>query len=465
MESGAGKKRLICILMAVLILMGGIAAAYIWGIRGEEPSEPSEPTTAVPTTTEPPTTATETVPTEPETTGPQPIVETTRATITVTGDIIAHEGVTKAGFDGTDYNYDSYYAYIKDYVSRADLAVANLETTLAGTENGREYSSYPRFNGPDAMVDALKNAGFDLLLTANNHSNDTGLLGLTRTQEVIADRGLLNLGTTRNAEDPDYRVLEVNGIRVGMVCYTYGKIDDETGQKSVNGLKIRTEMTENINVFAYDKLDRFYEEMEQYIAAMKEEGAEAIVLLIHWGNEYKTKQNSYQKTIAQKMCDLGVDVIAGGHPHVIQPVELLSGSEDPDHKTLCVYSVGNALSNQRAAYMKLKTGHTEDGMLFSFTFVKYSNGQVFLDSAEIVPTWVFVRDGNGTRSFDILPLDRQVADWQAAFGIGEATLEEAQASYERTIAIIGSGMEKAEAWFEQSRAQREEAFGDVESGR
>ena len=381
---------------------------------------------------------------------PPAIIETARARITVTGDVMMHIPVINSGFDGTSYNYDGIFAHITDYVSGADLAVANLETTLAGTENGDPYSGFPRFNCPDALADALKNAGFDLLLTANNHSNDTGAYGMNRTLEVLADRGLLSLGTTREAEDPDYLVQEINGIRVGMVCYTYGEIDGD--KKSVNGLPVSSAMTENINVFDYNRLDRFYAEMEAHIAGMQADGAEAIVLFIHWGNEYKTQQGNYQMTIAQKMCDLGVDVIVGGHPHVVQGVEVLASTEDPAHQTVCVYSLGNALSNQRATNMDLATGHTEDGMLFSFTFVKYSSGEVFLDSAEILPTWVCMNGRSGGRTYKILPLDREIGDWQTAFGIGDSDFGSARASYDRTMALVGAGMENVALYLEEIQA-------------
>ena len=151
------------------------------------------------------------------------------------------------------------------------------------------------------------------------------------------------------------------------------------------------------------------------------------------------------------MCDLGVDVIIGGHPHVIQPVEMLTSTEDPSHQTFCVYSTGNALSNQRAANMRLDTGHTEDGMLASVTFVKYSNGIVALESAEILPTWLNIYDG----SYEILPLDKNLSDWKSAFGISDWYYDMACASYDRTMELIGEGMENAASILEGNKRSRE----------
>lgn len=397
------------------------------------------------------------------TTEPTGVVETGRATVTVTGDLLIHKPIITACADGTGHDFTEVFRYIADYVSRADLSVANLETTLAGTDNGYEYSGYPNFNCPDAIVDAAKAAGFDMLLTANNHSYDTDSVGFLRTQQVIRDKGLQNLGTTMSDEETPYIIKDVGGIRLGLICYTYGEIDEATGQPAVNAFTLSQELANNINVFAYDKLDRFYGEMEQRIGDMKAEGAEAIVLFIHWGAEYQTHTTSSQPVIAQKMCDLGVDVIMGGHPHVVQPVQVLTSNSDPDRKTLCVYSLGNAMSNQRSNNMDLKTGHTEDGMLFTFTFVKYSNGLVALESAELLPTWVCIRSSDTVFDYNILPLDKAVTDWKSALSIGDGNLAEAEGSWQRTRDLTGEGMEAVEAWLESEREARQEAFAAAEN--
>ncbi len=431
-------------LVAVVAVLAVAVCVTAFLMRGHSHSTPASTPTVTTTTTK-----------------AQPVTESSRAEILVTGDLLMHMPVINSGRSGSDYCFDGIFSYIKGRVSSADFAVANLETTLAGTENGRTYTGYPRFNCPDAITDAVKNAGFDMLLTANNHCNDTGAGGFTRTQDVVKNSGLLHLGTKLNATDPDYTVQEINGIKVGMVCYTYGTINDTTGQKAVNGLSVSKTLTDNINVFDYNKLDRFYGEMETLIATMRGEGAEAIVLFIHWGNEYQTKHNSAQETIAQAMCDLGVDVIAGGHPHVVQDVALLSGSTNPEHKTLCAYSLGNAVSNQRSTNMNLSTGHTEDGALFSFTFVKYTNGEVHLEDAEFLPTWVYIRRGSASKSYDILPLDVKVTDWKTAYNLGDTTYNQAQASYERTQKVLGSGLSDAVAALAQDKSLREAAFANA----
>lgn len=436
-------KRVFILLLALLMLSG-------CGVR--TPGTPTETQSAPPETESLPTAPPETAP--PETI--IPIVETGRATITVGGDLMMHIPLINSGKSGSGYDFTDIFRYVKDTVSKADFAVANLETTLAGTGNGNQYSGFPRFNCPDALVDAAKEAGFDMLLTANNHSYDTNSYGFLRTQEVIRERDLMHLGTTENAEDPRWQIVDINGIRFGMVCYTYGEIDGN-GQKSVNDLPVKKALTEQINVFDYEKTDLFYQEIGGYISQMKEMGAEQTVVFIHWGNEYRLTQNSHQSTIAQNLCDLGADVIVGGHPHVIQPMEMLTSRVDPSHETLCIYSLGNLLSNQRRDKMDLDTGHTEDGMLVTFTYVKYSDGSVYLESTEVLPTWVCLTYGS-KRVYRILPLDQNMDSRADAFGLSRENLRLAEESYERTMELLGESLDAVTDHLKQARQFREDTF-------
>ena len=375
---------------------------------------------------------------------PEPITKISTATVAATGDLLMHEPIINCSAlsDGT-YNFDSIFKYFGKYASDADYALANLETTLRGVEDGYKYSGYPQFNCPDEIVDAVKNAGFDMLLTANNHSYDTRLTGMLRTLSVVDKSGLDRLGIVKDASEKHYIIKNVNGINIGMVCYTY-ETDNDEGKVALNGIPLNNEAKTLVNAFSYGELDTFYNEIAKMISDMKSEGAEAVVLFIHWGDEYRLTATDNQKTIAQKMCDLGVDVIVGGHPHVVEPVELLTSETDSSHKTVCLYSMGNAVSNQRKERMNLKTGHTEDGVLFSFTFAKYSDGTVKLESAEILPTWVnmFTSASTGKKVYQIIPLDIKVDDWTQAFDLTDSSESSARASYERTMKIVGEGLEK-----------------------
>jgi len=379
---------------------------------------------------------------------PEPIVKTSVATVAATGDILMHYPIIKTGVQGDgSYDFGSIFPYFDDYVAEADYAAANLETTLSGLDNGYPYQGYPRFNCPDDIVDSLKNAGFDMLLTANNHTFDTGEKGMLRTLSVIDERGLARIGTNADESEPKFTVQEVNGIKIGMLCYTYETEDGDPERKSLNCLPMTETAAPLVNSFHYDRREDFYAELEAHLAAMEGEGAEAVILFIHWGNEYQLKENEIQREMAQRICDLGVDVIVGGHPHVIQPLDILTSRSDPEQKTVCLYSMGNAVSNQRLERIPSGKGYTEDGLLFQVTFSKYSDGTVLLESADILPTWVNLTTGaeSGKTAYEIIPLDKSVEDWKTAFTLTEKEFTQAERSYERTMSIVGEGLEKVRA--------------------
>lgn len=367
------------------------------------------------------------------------------AVVGSTGDFLIHTPLLTNYYDAaTDtYSYDRVFTHVKPYYKQMDWMVGNLEVTLAG--DAYKYQGYPSFNAPDTLIDAMLDSGMDMLLTANNHSFDTRAVGFNRTRSVLKTKGLPFIGTRDKADKP-YRVQTINGIKIGMINYTY-QTYREDGQKALNGILMTSDTAPLINSFDYNKLNAFYTEMERNIAAMKQDGAEAIMLYIHWGNEYQLKPNSYQKTIAQKMCDLGVDVIVGGHPHVIQPIEILTSSVS-GKTTVCAYSVGNELSNQRIAYMDLKTGHTEDGMILQTTFGKTADGKVLVTDVDVLPTWVHTyKEGNKTY-YDIIPLDT-TKDFTKSFNLSASAsgATNAQKSYDRTMALVGDGLQAFDALF------------------
>ena len=392
----------------------------------------------------------------PETTLPEPEHVVAAASSASQGDLLMHGGVIRSGAqgDGT-YDFESVFRYVKEYVSGYDLALANLETTFGGDAN--PYQGWPLFNVPDAFGDSIVEAGYDLLLTSNNHCYDTLMAGFKRTIEVSRDKGLMVLGSRLTEEEPNYAVVDLNGIHVGMVSYTY-TTSMSGGKPSLNG-NSPVENPALVNYFSYTNLDKFYSELTDILEKMKSEGAEATMLFIHWGTEYEIVENNYQDTIAQKVCDLGVDVIVGGHPHVVQPVQLLSSAVDPEHKTVCIYSLGNAVSNQRIAEMKLKTGHTEAGVLFAVPFEKYSDGTVYLAGAEVLPTWVNLSSVNGKLEYNILPLEGAKREtWKERFNLTDSLFQNCVDSYDRTMNIVGSGMERVQSWLAQQKQQRDDAY-------
>lgn len=273
---------------------------------------------------------------------PAPPPEPTVSTLVVCGDVMSHMPVTNDAWDAETSSYD--YRHIlreaKPLISAADYAVANLETTFAG---GPNYSGYPNFNSPDALADGLLDAGFDLLLTANNHCMDKGFSGLCRTLDVLDEAGLAHVGTSRTEEELENNIVvaDVGGISVAFLGFTYG----------TNGIPLSKDAPYSVNLFNTDYLTNLSSlDEERLLSALdqaKSLDTDLIAVMIHWGVEYKTRQNSYQERVAQFLFDHGADIILGGHPHVLQPMELRMLERDGgERQGFVCYSLGNFISSQ-----------------------------------------------------------------------------------------------------------------------
>lgn len=368
----------------------------------------------------------------------EPTPKEITATVINTGDIILHSTVLDGAKTGDgNYDFSAFFTQATNYFKAADLATANLEVTLGGTESGA-FSGYPAFNAPDSVLNAIKNSGLNFLTTANNHCYDTGLFGLKRTVQQLRAKNIDFIGTKESDADPTYIIKDVNGVKIGMVAYTYEN-SSGAGQKSINGNIVKAEANSLINSFSYDRINAFYTEAQSVVKDMNQQGADAVVFYMHWGEEYQLNANTWQKTIAQKLCNIGVDVIVGGHPHVVQPIELIY-SEDSQNTTVCLYSMGNAISNQRKELMnpECTTGHTEDGVLFEFTFTKYGDGETALTAVDVIPTWVNKYRGGSGYQYTMYPLES--AAMAESYGFDAQTLAKAKASFERTKKQIASGL-------------------------
>ena len=404
---------------------------------------PDSPSASISTTTE----AT-------ESTDPGALKVVSTATISSQGDLLMHKPVIETCVDSKgNYDFSSIFRYVKDYIASYDYAVANFETTLGGPSY--PYQGNPSFNTPDAFADTLVATGYDMMLTANNHCADTTASGVVRTVEQLRNRNLATVGTQKDADEQDYLVIEVNGIKLGITCYTYATDETKDYRPSLNRNSFLAKAG-LVNYFMENKLDRFYGEVEEQIAGMKQQGVDFILFYIHWGVEYETTENEMQNKMAQKLCDLGVDVIIGGHPHVVQPMELLQSTRDVTHRTICIYSLGNVVSNQREGIdASFAGGYTEDGAIFNLTLEKYSDGTVGIANVDVLPTWVNMHTTNGVKEYNVLPLDvSKEAEWQEMFDISESTAKKAKASYDRTMKIVGDGLEECQKLLENIRQFR-----------
>ncbi len=352
----------------------------------------------------------------------------TFATVLSIGDIMVHQPQLTGAKTANGYDFSAFFKKATATYQKADLTVGNLELTFGGKEAG-SYKGYPAFNTPDVLAQNIKQSGIDLLMTSNNHSYDTGFSGLKRTARILKENGLEFTGTKETLSDPEYLVKEVNGIKIGIVNFTYETTGSDPNRKYLNGGAIKQEANDYINTFSYQRLEKFYTQAQSVIDGMKQSGAEFITFYMHWGEEYQLKANNWQKTIAQKLCNMGVDIIIGGHPHVVQPMELIR-AEGSDHTTVCIYSLGNAVSNQRRELISsARKGHTEDGVMFSYT-LKKSDGKVSLQSVDVIPTWVHKYSSNGWK-YTIYPIDG------TNYSNVSSKLKE---SYSRTEAIIKDGL-------------------------
>src|SRR5690625_4094012 len=326
---------------------------------------------------------------EPE---PEPEAETfTNIRIAAAGDIMFHSTQLESAYDAQNKTYDfkSVFEDVKPIFTAADLALANFETTTAGTV--MEFTGYPTFNSPDETIDAIKYAGIDVLTTANNHSLDTGSQGLKRTVKVIREKGLSSVGSYD--EKPESRVLmkDVQGIKIAILAYT----------ESTNGLGSQ---------YADDELNAMLNLMDKDIIIKdireaKELGADLIISFMHWGIEYADEPNEKQVEFAQMMAKEGVDIILGSHHHVIQRSEFL---EVDGNSTFVIYSMGNFVSNQRRETLGNGFEPTEDGVIVNFDIRQNDQTkETTVENVEYVPTWVY-RDkesGQSVYTYRILPVE------------------------------------------------------------
>ena len=226
--------------------------------------------------------------------------------------------------DGT-YDYSPCFEYLKDDIMWADLAVVNLECPLGG----KPYTGYPCFSAPESYAQQLKDVGFDLFLTANNHCLDRRDKGLMRTCQALDSLGIPHIGTYRDQQERSQRIpyiADVKGMKIAFLDYTYG----------TNGIPIQG----NVVV---DLIDQ--QQIADDIALARQRGAHAICVNLHWGIEYQLKPVASQRTLADWLVTQGVDLIIGGHPHVVEPMEVRY-SQEYGKKVLLVYSMGNFISNQ-----------------------------------------------------------------------------------------------------------------------
>ena len=207
----------------------------------------------------------------------------------------------------------------------------------------------------------------------------------------------------------------------------------------INAIPVNNDTAPLINTFTYDNLGDLYSRIESNLVEMETAGVDYTIAYIHWGNEYQLTESSAQREIAANLCELGIDALIGGHPHVVQPVDVLSNT-DGSHQMICLYSVGNHVSNQHREFMdSMPTGHTEDGLMSRLTIEKDYKGNVQLIAADVIPTWVYRTPNSTNPEYFIFSLENESIVTEAGdLNIGADYTE----SLSRTNAIIGDGVTK-----------------------
>lgn len=281
-----------------------------------------------------------------------------KITLLFAGDLMQHQGQIDAAKTGSGFDYSPCFRFVKEEIGRADVAIGNLEVTLGG----RPYKGYPAFSAPDEYLEAIRDAGFDVLVTANNHCLDSGKKGLERTVRMLDSLGIHHAGTYRDslAREKEYPlILDKNGFRIALLNYTYG----------TNGIGVKAP-----NVVNY--IDKTV--IGQDLRKARMSRPDLVIVLMHWGTEYRSLPDSGQKELAEWLIAQGADHVIGSHPHVVQPMELRAGADSVTQHAV-VYSLGNYISNMSAP-------DTDGGAMFKMEFRK-SGGSVRLTDCGYSLVW------------------------------------------------------------------------------
>lgn len=284
-----------------------------------------------------------------------PTPKTVQLKLSFIGDIMGHGDQIKAAYDPTikAYDYEPCFRYVRPLFEADDITIGNLELT---TNSRGVYTGYPRFRSPDTLSHALKAAGFDFLVTANNHSNDDDAKGVIHTLDVLDAIKMPHTGTFRDSAErantyPHIIQKEKDGVpfRIGIINCTY----------STNGIPTQAPVKVNLIDTA---------ELKNDIARLQAYRPDIIIAVIHWGNEYQLNESNEQRRISNFLYRQGVPVVIGGHPHVIQPIKIDTFLDNQKQKqtALCTYSLGNFISNQNQK-------NTDIGLLFNLTLQKNSD--------------------------------------------------------------------------------------------
>ena len=313
----------------------------------------------------------------------------------VTGDIMCHNTIYMDAYNSSKKEYDFSYIFedVKYHIQTADIAIGNLETTFAGSKVG--YSSYPTFNTPEILAKNLKKAGFDVVSTANNHSLDKGYNGLVSTIKHLDETDLSHTGTYASKEDSEKVLIKnVKGVKVAFLSFTYGTngIPVPNGKEYCINLNDKKTITKQLNL-------------------AKEQEPDLICVSMHWGNEYQTKQNSTQESLANFLFENGADIILGNHSHVPQPMEkrTIKLEDGTEKEGFVIYSLGNFLADQGYKY-------TRDSAILNLEITKSGEtGKISIDKATYTPIYIYKNRSKSKQKFRLLDIEKTIEAYDAKY--------------------------------------------------
>ncbi len=367
------------------------------------------------------------------------------------GDVLLHDTFFNypPEADGL-FDYTECFDYIRGMLDDG-YAVADYEGTLGG----QPYRGYPRFSGPDEIVPALWQAGFRMMLTANNHTIDTGLAGVQRTAAVFRAHGFATIGTRPDTDAESFYIVDVNGIQVGFAGFTFETPGTDAeyaaGTRALNALPMPEGAAELIDSFNPYREDLYQQDLERLfarVALLRARGAEAVVFFMHWGEDYswtddldaatlaanyahlaaaRLKPSPYVRELAQMLADHGVDVIIGNHPHLVHEIEVL-GSAVTGRSSLVYYSTGNLLSAMDYSH----NGRYRDGIFARVTLRRDEQGVTTVARGEYIPLYCNRWLTGERRHYQIVPVRAALAD-PAAF---RASAGELDNSLHNTLSIL-----------------------------
>jgi poly-gamma-glutamate capsule biosynthesis protein CapA/YwtB (metallophosphatase superfamily) len=320
-------------------------------------------------------------------------------TIAAVGDLLMKTEIIAAAKRTNGYTFDPIFKEVKPYLRAHDLTIGNLETTFSGKrklgvrgirpkcncprERRNPRTGYPVLNCPDELASTLKNAGFHVVTTANNHCMDGGVSGLKRTLNVLDKQGLRHTGTSRSIPEANRRlILRVKGVNIGILAYT----------KGTNAISVP-------NRWLVNQLDT--KKMAADVRDLKNK-TDFIIVCLHFGKEFQTYPSNDQKRLMKFLFKQGVNVVLGAHPHVLHPVTQTVAKDihGQVRTRVAASSLGNFVSTKL-----IKSTNTIRGMILSLTLSKNESGITDIIKVDRIPTIVKRRKAEKT-AFKVVPATR-----------------------------------------------------------